>query len=90
MAAIQDVDRLDSAFHQQIKLAEKLLKGLRFVGGIATAALPASKLLLAGVYMVLGVYIVAAGGDFVDAPHLQLLNRVPGVRQVVEIRLAVV
>ena len=87
--AIQDVDKLDSAFHQQIKLAEKLLKGLRFVGGLAAATLPASKLLLAGVYMVLGVYIVAAGGDYLDARRLQFLNRVPGVRQVVEIRLAI-
>jgi hypothetical protein len=90
VAAIQDVDKLDSAFHQQIKLAEKLLKGLRFVGGISAAALPASKLILAGVYMILGVYIVVAGGDYVDAPRLQFLNRVPGVRQVVEVRLAVV
>lgn len=90
VAAIQDVDKLDSAFHQQIKLAEKLLKGLRFVGGISAAALPASKLILAGVYMVLGVYIVVAGGDYVDAPRLQFLDRVPGVRQVVEVRLAVV
>jgi hypothetical protein len=89
VAAIQDVDRLDSAFHQQIKLAEKLLKGLRFVGGVTAAILPAGKLLLAGVYMVLGVYIVAAGGDYVDARRLQLLNRVPGVRQVVELRLAI-
>jgi hypothetical protein len=38
--------------------------------------------------MVLGVYIVAAGGDYVDAPRLQFLNRVPGVRRVVEARLA--
>ena len=89
VAALRDVDRLDSAFHQQIKLAEKLLKGLRFVGGVTAAVLPASKLLLAGVYMVLGVYIVAAGGDYVDAPRLRFLNRVPGVRQVVETRLAI-
>lgn len=88
-SAIEDVDRLDSAFHQQIKLADKLLKGLRFVGGISVAALPASKLILAGVYMILGVYIVAAGADYVDAPHLRFIDRVPGVRQVVEIRLAV-
>jgi len=89
VAAIQDVDRLDGAFHQQIKLAEKLLKGLRFVGSVATAALPASKLLQAGIYMILGVYVVAAGADYVDAPHLRLLDRVPGVRQVVEKRLAI-
>ncbi len=88
-AAIEDVDNLDSAFHQQIKLAEKLLTGLRFVGGISVAALPASKLILAGVYMILGVYIVAAGADYVDAPHLRFINRVPGVRETVEIRLAV-
>jgi len=90
VAAAQDVDKLDSAFHQQIKLAEKLLKGLRFVGGISAAALPASKLVMAAAYLVLGIYIVLAGGDYVDAPHLQFLNRVPGVRQVVEVRLAVV
>ena len=90
VAAAQDVDKLDSAFHQQIKLAEKLLKGLRFVGGISAAALPASKLVMAAAYLVLGIYIVLAGGDYVDAPHLQFLNRVPGVRHVVEVRLAVV
>jgi hypothetical protein len=90
VAAIQDVDKLDSAFHQQIKLAEKLLKGLRFVGGISVATLPASKVVMAAVYLVLGIYIVLAGGDYVDAPRLQFLNRVPGVRQVVEVRLAVV
>ncbi|MFN2217910.1 MAG: hypothetical protein ACK2UA_04850 [Anaerolineae bacterium] len=90
VAAAQDVDKLDSAFHQQIKLAEKLLKGLRFVGGISAAALPASKLVMAAAHLVLGIYIVLAGGDYVDAPHLQFLNRVPGVRQVVEVRLAVV
>lgn len=89
VAAIQDVGKLDSAFQQQIKLAEKLLQGLRFIGGVSVAALPASKLILAGVYMVLGVYIVAAGGDFIDAPHLRFLDRVPGVRRAVEIRLAV-
>jgi len=90
VAAIQDVDKLDSAFHQQIKLAEKLLKGLRFVGGISVATLPASKVVMAAVYLVLGIYIVLVGGDYVDAPRLQFLNRVPGVRQVVEVRLAVV
>jgi hypothetical protein len=60
------------------------------VGGISAAALPASKLVMAAAYLVLGIYIVLAGGDYVDAPHLQFLNRVPGVRQVVEVRLAVV
>lgn len=87
--AIQDVDRLESAYHEQIKLAEKLLKGLRFVGSISAAALPAGKLLLAGAYIALGAYVIAAGGDYVDAPHLQFLDRVPGVRVVVHTRLPV-
>ena len=78
---------MNSAFHQQIKSAERLLQGLWFVGGVTTAALPASKLLLAGIYMVLGVFIFAAGRDYVDAPHLRFLGRVPGVRRVVERRL---
>ena len=89
VTAIEDVDKLDSAFHEQIKLAEKLLKGLRIVGGLAAATLPAGQLIMAGVYLVLGIYIVAAGGDYVDAPRLEFMDRVPGVRQVVEIRLAI-
>ena len=90
VTAIEDVDKLDSAFHEQIKLAEKLLTGLRFVGGLAAATLPAGQLIMAGIYLVLGIYIVAAGGDYVDAPRLEFMDRVPGVRQVVEIRLATV
>jgi hypothetical protein len=89
IAAIQDVDRLDSAYHQQIKLAEKLLKGLRYLGGIAATALPSGVLLMAGSYLVLGAYIIATGGDYVDASHLEFLNRVPGVRQIVETRLTI-
>jgi hypothetical protein len=88
IAAIDDVDRLSSAFNQQIKLAEKLLKGLRFLGGIAASALPSGVLIMAGSYLVLGVYIVAVGGDYVDAPQLEFLKRVPGVRRVVETRLS--
>lgn len=87
IAAIEDVDMLDRAYQQQIKLAEKLLKGLRFLGGITATALPSGVLLMAGSYLVLGAYVVAAGGDYVDAPHLKFLNRVPGVRQIVETKL---
>jgi hypothetical protein len=32
--------------------------------------------------------VILAGADFVDARRLRLLNRVPGVRQVVETNLA--
>jgi len=89
IAAIQDVDRLDSAYYQQIKLAEKLLKGLRYLGGIAATALPSGVLLMAGSYLLLGAYVIATGGDYVDASHIEFLNRVPGVRQIVETRLTI-
>jgi hypothetical protein len=88
LAAIQDVDKLNSAFLQQVKLAENLLRGVRFLGAIAVAALPASSPVLAGVSLLVGVYIVLAGADYVDAPRFQLLSRVPGVRRVIEVRLA--
>ncbi len=90
IAAIQDVDNLEDAYHKQIKIAEKLLKGLRFVSNISVAVLPSGVLLLGGAYITLGIYVIAAGGDYVDAPRLQFLDRVPGVQKVVESRLAVV
>lgn len=90
IAAIQDVDNLEDAYHKQIETAEKLLKGLRFVSNISVAVLPSGVLLLGGAYITLGIYVIAAGGDYVDAPRLQFLDRVPGVQKVVESRLAVV
>ena len=88
MAAIESVDGLDAAYRQQIELAQKLLRGVKFLGNVAAAALPQGRLLLAASYIVLGAYVVLAGADYVDAQRLKLLNRVPGVRQVVETNLA--
>jgi hypothetical protein len=83
-AAIQRVDGLDAAFGQQADLAEKLLRGLKVLALIPAAALPQGRLLMAAAYVVLGAYVVLAGGDYVDARRLERLGRVPGVRQVVE------
>jgi hypothetical protein len=54
------------------------------------ASIPQAKLVIALVYLLLGGYIVVAGADFVDAPNLdvKILNRVPGVKTVVEMALA--
>jgi len=41
-------------------------------------------LVLTALYIVLGGYVIVAGADYVDAHKLSLLNRVPGVRRVVE------
>lgn len=87
IAAIQDIEGLTAAFRQQVNLAEKVLKGLRFLGGVPAAALPQGRLLLAAAYILLGGYIVLAGADFADARRLKWLNRTPGVHQVVVQRL---
>jgi hypothetical protein len=87
-AAIQRVDGLDAAFGQQADLAEKLLRGLKVLALVPAAALPQGRLLMAAAYVVLGAYVVLAGGDYVDARRLERLGRVLGVRQVVEGQLA--
>ena len=82
--AIQDVDGLSTGFRQQLDLVDKLLRGFRLVGGAAAVAIPQATVLLAAAYIVITGYAVLAGADYVDAERIKLLNRVPGVRQVVE------
>jgi hypothetical protein len=81
VAAIQ---RLDANYRRQIHLAEKLLHGARLLGGVSTAVIPHGQLLFVALYMIVVGYVVLAGADFVDAPELHVLDRVPGVRRVVE------
>jgi hypothetical protein len=38
---------------------------------------------MAAAYLVVSAYVILAGADYVDAPRLKILNRVPGVRTVV-------
>ena len=54
------------------------------VGGAAALAIPQAAVLLAAAYIAITGYAVLAGADYVDAERAKLLNRVPGVRQVVE------
>jgi hypothetical protein len=88
VAAIEKVDGLNASYLQQLDLAEKLLRGVQLVGGVPAAVLPQGRLLLSAAYIALGAYVVLAGADYVDAQRLKLLDRVPGVRQVVEGNLA--
>jgi hypothetical protein len=88
VAALRGVDALGGKFGQQIGTIDKLLKGLRLFGAIPTTVVPQGKLLMAAAYLVIGGYVVLAGADFVDAPNLRWLDRVPGVRRVVETELA--
>jgi hypothetical protein len=67
-----------------VNLAEKLLKGLKFIGGLSEAVLPQAKLIFAAAHIALGGYVVLAGADYVDSPNIKWLDRVAGVRRVVE------
>ena len=78
------MDGLETGFQQQLDLADKLLVGFRLVGGAAALAIPQATVLVAAAYIAITGYAVLAGADYVDAERVKLLNRVPGVRQVVE------
>jgi len=87
IASIEAVDRLNEAYHRQIELVEKLLRAMEFIKMVPATALPLGRVLFAAVYIAAGGYVVIAGGDYVDAPRLKLLNRVLGVSQVVQAKL---
>ena len=52
--AIQSVDGLKDGYGKQVKLAEKLLKGLNLIGGLSEAILPQGKLIFAAAHIALG------------------------------------
>ena len=89
VASIESVDVLNERYGRQSEFAAKLLRAVAFLGTLPITVLPQPKLLLAAAHIVLAAYVVLCGADFVDAPQLRLLNRVPGVRQAVEGHLAV-
>jgi hypothetical protein len=83
-AASRQVSGLGEQFRKQTDLAGKLLRGLGFVAAVPVTVLPHGKLIVSALYVAIGAYVVLTGADYVDAPHLRLLDRVPGVRQTVE------
>lgn len=87
-AAYDDLQRkvvaLDHHFQKQVKLAEKLLERMSWAGTVSAAILPQGKLIAGALYVLLGADIILVGGDYVDASDWSLLDRVPGVRRVVE------
>src|SRR2546422_1165584 len=83
--AIAGVEGLSETYLRQLGLVDKLLKGLRYLGAVPVAVLPYGSLLMATTYVAICSYVVLNGADYVDAEHVKWLNRVPGVRQVVEI-----
>ncbi len=90
ITSIDRVDGLTDRYQQQTELVEKILRAVAFIGTLPLAVLPHPKILLAAAYILLAAYTILCGADYVDAPQLRLLNRVPGVRQVVEGQLVTV
>lgn len=90
VTSIDRVDGLTDRYQQQTELAEKVLRAMAFIGTLPLAVLPHPKVLLGAAYILLAAYVILCGADYVDAPQLRLLNRVPGVRQVVEGHLVTV
>ena len=88
VAAIQGIDVLEVAYRKQIELVSKILKAMKFIAFVPAAAVPQGRLVLAAAYILVGGYVVLAGGDYVDAQNLKRIDRVPGVRKVLETNLA--
>jgi hypothetical protein len=85
---IRGVKELRKSYEQQIKWSDKILDWMPRLSGVATVIIPHGTLLVAALYVVLGGYVIVAGADYVDAPRIRLLNRVPGVRSITAGNLA--
>lgn len=79
---------LEANHKKQCDLADKLNQGLKWLAVIPAAALPQGQVLRAAAFIVLAAYVILSGADYVDAPRLKLIDRVPGVRVVTEVGLA--
>lgn len=84
VAVAEEAKRLRESYEQQIKWADKVLEWVPRLSGPVMLALPHGTLIVAVLYVALGGYVIVAGADYVDAPRVNFLNRVPGVRQVAE------
>lgn len=87
IAALQGVETLALAYRKQVALVDKILKALKQLRVLLVGMLPQGVLVFVAVYMLIGGYVVLAGGDYVDAERLKRIDRVPGVRKVVETKL---
>lgn len=85
---INNAKELRKLYEQQIKWSDKILGWMPKLSGVASVVIPHGTLLVAALYVMLGGYVIVAGADYVDAPRIKFLNRVPGVRSVVASNLA--
>jgi hypothetical protein len=82
------VEALPGSFAGRTKLAGQVLAGVAVLKRIPATRLPMVELATAAVYIGLLGFVVYTGSDYVDAPRLERIGRVPGVLHVVEAGLA--
>lgn len=85
--AIEGLDTLSTQFKEIMDFVGKLIKGLKFVGMIPAATMPQAQLVMSASHAVLFTYIILAGADFADSQRIKMLNRVPGVRDLITANL---
>lgn len=78
------VEALPGSFNARTKLAGQILAGIAVLKRIPATRLPMVEVATAAVYIGLLGFVVYTGSDYVDAPRLERIGRVPGVLQVVE------
>jgi hypothetical protein len=84
VSAIGRVDGLNEKYRRQTELVGTILDKARWLAAIPATVVPNVPLLLAVLYLVLAGYVIFLGADYVDAPPVGWLDRVPGVRRVIE------
>jgi hypothetical protein len=85
---VANVEALPGSFAGRTKLAGQILAGIAVLKRIPATRLPMVEVATAAVYIGLLGFVVYTGSDYVDAPRLERIGRVPGVLQVVEAGLA--
>lgn len=78
------VAALPAGFAARTKLANQLLAALGVLKHVRAVQLPMVELARAALYVALLGFVLYVGADYVDAPRLERLGRVPGVVQLVE------
>jgi hypothetical protein len=78
-----ELNTLIEHFRSIMDFVEKVLTGLKFVGMIPAAAMPQAQLVMSATHAAMFAFIVLTGADFADSPRVKMLNRVPGVRDLV-------
>lgn len=87
-AAQAAVATLPDSFAARTKLGSQLLAGLGLLKRIPATRIPPVELATAATYIALLGFIIFVGGDYVDAPRLEKLGRIPGIVHMVETGLA--